>query len=446
MVSTGRWIFLVVGMLFTGSINTLTKKFQMESCGKSMLGHTSVDAAGKPNCPEGEEKFSKPWSQNILMFIGEASVLTTLLCPGRSSRQRSITQQTSAGGTQRAPFYIFAIPAACDVLGTGIGGLGMLFVSAAVWQMTRGSIVIFTSIFSVVFLKAKKYAYHWIAVGVTVCGVTLVGTAAMLDEGASGSGSTVLMGIALTIVGQAFSAFQAVTEELFIKGYAASPTRVVGSEGIWGILFMIVLLAFFYLVPGDDNGSYESFPDTMYKITKSPMPLDLWGFIYLVSIGMYNLFGTTMTGQLSAVHRCLVDALRTAVVWSVELSVFYSLRSSSCSPHGQENGECFGVEWGVHSYLQLIGFTVLLFGTLMYNAIIKLPGLYYPPPGEAQKPMAPAIGFASPVAQLFSPVTQFFSPSASPSASPAAVALLEDGPDGVLHLDVQPEGNSKPWK
>lgn len=441
MVSTGRWIFLVAGMLLTGSINTLTKKFQMESCGKSILGHTSVDASGKADCPEGEEKFAKPWSQNILMFVGEACVLTTVLCPtSRSSQARNRLEQSPNGRATRAPFYIFMVPAACDVLGTGIGGLGMLCVSAAVWQMTRGSIVVFTSVFSVVFLQAKKYAYHWISVGITVCGVSLVGAAAILDEGAGASGSSVLMGIGLVIIAQAFSAFQAVSEELFIKGYAASPARVVGSEGIWGIAYMIALLSLFYFLPGQDNGSYENFPDTMFKIVKSPFPLDVWGAIYLVSIGCYNFFGTTMTGQLSAVHRCLVDALRTAVVWGVELTVFYATKDSACSPEGRSRGECFGVEWGPHSYLQLIGFVVLLFGTLMYNAIIRVPGLYYPTEEMQRKSISPAMGYASPVAQLFSPVTKYFSPSASPAASPLAASpaarLLQHSVEGDIHIEV----------
>jgi len=406
------------------------------------MGHTSVDASGKADCPEGEEKFAKPWSQNVLMFVGEACVLTTLLCP--ASRSSQARNGKSANGETRAPFYIFMIPAACDVLGTGIGGLGMLYVSAAVWQMTRGSIVIFTSVFSVVFLQAKKYAYHWISVGITVCGVSLVGTAAILDEGAGAGGPTVLMGIGLVISAQAFSAFQAVTEELFIKGYAASPSRVVGSEGVWGITYMIFILFLFYFIPGQDNGSYENFADTMFKIVKSPFPLDVWGSIYLVSIGCYNFFGTTMTGQLSAVHRTLVDALRTAAVWGVELAVFYATQDSACSPQGRSNGQCFGVEWGPHSYLQLIGFVVLLFGTLMYNAIIKVPGLYYPTAEMQRKSMSisPAMGYASPVAQLFSPVTQYFSPSASPVASPAfrnseaGARLLQDSVAGDVHIEV----------
>lgn len=404
-------------MLFTGSINTLTKKFQMESCGKSILGHTSRNEAGRALCPIGEEKFSKPWSQNILMFTGEAFVLI-LTCRQKSRRVRA--DRGSGDVKPPPPFYIYAIPAACDVLGTGIGGLGMLFVSAAVWQMVRGSIVIFTSIFTVVFLRRPLYAYNWVAVAVTVCGITLVGTAAILDEGTgSGDANSALIGMGFIVCSQAFAAFQAITEELYVKDYDAPPARVVGSEGVWGIIFMIFLLTGFYWIPGADNGSYENFPDTMYKIVQSPMPLDPFIMAYLISIGFYNFFGVTMAGTLSAVHRTLVDALRTAVVWMVELWIFYATQQTYCSPAGQWNGQCFGTKWGKYSYLQLWGFLVLICGTLMYKAIIKLPFLYYPPPGEEVKSVSTA-GFASPVAMLFSPVLQLFSPGSSPGSNLAS--------------------------
>ena len=62
---------------------------------------------------------------------------------------------------------------------------------------------------------------------------------------------------------------------------------------------MIVLLAIFFYVPGADNGSYENFPDTMFKIVNSPMPLDPFIVTYLVSIGLYNILGVTMDVRLT---------------------------------------------------------------------------------------------------------------------------------------------------
>jgi hypothetical protein len=37
-----------------------------------------------------------------------------------------------------------------------------------------------------------------------------------------------------------------------------------------------------------------------------------------------------------------------------------------------------GHRWGHYSYVQLIGFVLLIGGTLVYNSVVKIPFLYYP--------------------------------------------------------------------
>ena len=40
-------------------------------------------------------------------------------------------------------------------------GIGLLYVYASVWQMIRGSIIIFTGILSVLFLGRRLAPLHW---------------------------------------------------------------------------------------------------------------------------------------------------------------------------------------------------------------------------------------------------------------------------------------------
>ena len=44
---------------------------------------------------------------------------------------------------------IFIVPTIMDLLGTTFGGIGLVYVSASIWQMLRGSIIIFTGVLSV---------------------------------------------------------------------------------------------------------------------------------------------------------------------------------------------------------------------------------------------------------------------------------------------------------
>lgn len=255
-------IGLIAGFLLTGSINTLTKKWQFQTCGPSE--HAVADASNP--CPEGEKQFHKPWTQNIQMFIGE-SLLLTIFMARRPARRRA----REAGTQERVPFYIFAVPAACDILGTGVGGVGMLYISASVWQMMRGSLIIFTCLVSMIFLKKKLYVYNWAAVLVAAFGLMLVGCSAVMDESSgSGGSSNVFLGIALTVISQMFAATQMVVEELYVKGYKAPAEQVVGSEGLWGIFYMLILLVIMYWIPGPDAGSYENAVDSLHMLAGKP--------------------------------------------------------------------------------------------------------------------------------------------------------------------------------
>jgi len=354
----------MASMLFSGAINTLTKKYQFQTCAPSLDGKTDPDCRSQGK--EGEEVFRKPWFQNYIMFMGEASILFYFL----HRRRKRPFAQVAPLRSRRS--LIFALPALCDVLGTGLGGIGMVYVSAPIWQMMRGSIIVFTSLFSKFFLKRQLKTYNWVAIGVSVCGLALVGLSAILDSspeheekqkkyGTSG----VAFGIFFVVFSQAFAAGQMVLEELLLKERNFPAPQIVGTEGVFGIIYMIVLLILMTLIPGSDNGSYENSLDSLYKVAHS-FELDCFVIVYSISIAFYNFLGVTITSHFSAVHRTLIDSLRTVVVWFVDLFTFYAISKN------------FGDRWRPHTYLELVGFIILFVGSLLYNAVIKIPGLEYP--------------------------------------------------------------------
>lgn len=223
--------------------------------------------------------------------------------------------------------------------------------------------MVFTAIFSVIFLGKRLPAYNWAAVAVCVVGLAIIGVSAILDAEGSES-SSVPLGILFTVVSQAFAAIQMVVEEIYVKGYSAPPEQIVGFEGIWGIILMSIILFVMYCIPGNDAGSYENAIESLEMLAGS-RDLLIFVLFYLCSISFFNFFGVTISGQLSAVHRTLNDALRTIIIWVVEIIVFYTI------------SEDFGTGWKAHTYLQLVGFALLVLGNLLKNAIIKLPGFNY---------------------------------------------------------------------
>lgn len=158
--------------------------------------------------------------------------------------------------------------------------------------MLRGSIIIFSGILSVIFLKRKLYAYNWLGVslqwnnfwfvlwsrqiGITTVGLLLVGVSSYLSERSADSESTffIILGMCLVIAGQFANAVQFIVEEVsllvsfssltnclqyYLKKKNFSPLLVVGAEGCWGILMMLsFVLPIVYFIPGDQpHNHYE---------------------------------------------------------------------------------------------------------------------------------------------------------------------------------------------
>lgn len=67
----------------------------------------------------------------------------------------------------------------CDMCATCMMNVGLVWIAPSIWQMLRGSMIIFSSIFSVIFLKQKKYCYHWTAVGTAVTGLLIIAGASL---------------------------------------------------------------------------------------------------------------------------------------------------------------------------------------------------------------------------------------------------------------------------
>lgn len=182
--------------------------------------------------------------------------------------------------------FLLAAPACCDIAGTTLMNVGLLFVAASVYQMTRGALVLFVGLFSVLFLHRKLYLYHWLALFIVVLGVALVGLAGALfadNQGhdvTQGSAATVVthairevqattrspealkavVGVLLIAAAQIFTASQFVLEEWILENYEMDPLQVVGWEGIFGFSVTVIGSIILYLTIGrTEAGRYGYF-------------------------------------------------------------------------------------------------------------------------------------------------------------------------------------------
>uniref|UniRef100_A0A7S1NDH9 EamA domain-containing protein n=1 Tax=Eutreptiella gymnastica TaxID=73025 RepID=A0A7S1NDH9_9EUGL len=269
----------------------------------------------------------------------------------------SASSDTSKQSSANAVF----IPAVADLLATGLMLSGLVFTSCSVYQMLRGAEVVFCAIMSVVFLKHELDWYMKAGIVLTVIGVTLVGCAPMMvSDGTVKEGesdvSTQLLGIGLILLSQLVQSVQMIIEEYLLQDVKMDTLVLAGYEGVWGtVLCIFVVLPLFQLMPGGDRGHLEDSYDSMFMLYHSGA-IVFAEFLNCMSVLSYNYFGLTVTQDFTAMHRVIIEASRSLMVWVCDLVIYYWITDGK-----------FGEAWTVGSWIQLLGFAVLLWGSCMYN-------------------------------------------------------------------------------
>ncbi|TNN15680.1 Solute carrier family 35 member F6 isoform 1 [Schistosoma japonicum] len=356
---------LIFGMLFSGTINTISKKVQLDCIASGYFNHSA-------NNTRTPHYFNKPWFQTLLMFGGESFCTIAFLVMRCRKKRRAILHGYGASFMEsrgrslvNMPIFnwIFILPTCCDLLGSTLAGIGLLYIDASIWQMLRGSLIVFAGLLSVVFLKRRLRYFQWTGILITVFGLALVGSKSVFS-GNSVKTTTAhsVIGLILVLAGAFTSATQMVIEEVFLKKRGFHPLQAVGMEGIFGCILMCgIALPVVHFIPGNDlNGSYENVIDAIYQIGNNYVLLGNC-IIYVLSIAIFNYCGLSIARCLSSVHRTLIDSLRTALVWICSLILYYGI--------GPAYGESFDVGWGL---IEVDGFALLIIGTLIHNRVLDI--------------------------------------------------------------------------
>lgn len=284
------------------------------------------------------------------MFLGECLCMIAHL----AARSKAVEPSPSTQGSLKQSL-LFAIPAVCDMVGTGTMYAGLCLSYASVFQL-RGSSVVFTALISTFFLKRTQLGFQWFAVLLVVVGVLVVGFVSLNNDGSDSKGSSaVLFGNILIVVAQLIVAIQMCVEEKIMNIHQTPALKAVGLEGIFGGLILGTLLMPMYFIRF--NGlPFENLPDAITQMRENAMILVAMGGSML-SIACFNFFGISVTKSMSASHRMVLDSVRTMLVWACSLAL----------------------GWEEFHVLQLVGFAILSVGTAMYNEIITFPRCFHYP-------------------------------------------------------------------
>ncbi|KJX97259.1 integral membrane protein [Zymoseptoria brevis] len=414
---------LVGMMLLTGVCNTLLTKYQDMQC----ISDCDTD---RP------KRFEQPVIQTLQMFVGESGcwLVVFLSYLFRRIRGKSVasgtgyqsvntqdgeddeeveddedeaeahlsTSQTLVDptnlvvkpiveGVERQPLsgwrvVMLALPSTCDICGTTLMNIGLLFVAASIYQMTRGALVLFVGLFSVLFLKRHLTGWKWASLFIVVLGVAVVGLAGALENKDTPqhpklpgdtqppedlldnvmtfvrreastlevhTAAETVLGFFLIAVAQIFTATQFVLEESIMERYSMDPIQVVGWEGVFGFLVTLIGMGILHATVGSTpagKGGYFDAREGFYEIFHYPA-IGFTSLLIMISIGGFNFFGLSVTRSLSATSRSTIDTCRTLFIWIVSL----------------------GLGWETFKWLQVVGFALLVWGTAIFNEIVQPP-------------------------------------------------------------------------
>lgn len=199
-----------------------------------------------------------------------------------------------------------------------------------IYQMTRGVLVLFVGLFSVLFLHRRLSPTKWFALVIVVLGVGIVGLAGVIErappavphlpgdtepssprqamylasdlvrraltvfeaeDGGSGEGGNAairtIFGMLLVFLAQMFTATQFVLEESLMHSSSIGPLQMVGFEGAFGLLLTLVLQALLHLVYGSTTSGRGGYFDMRQGWEDITSQRSIWGssLVIMVCIG-----------------------------------------------------------------------------------------------------------------------------------------------------------------
>ena len=322
----------------------------------------------KSNCKDGKTAFEKPFFLSTIVFSSMCLALVWFAL----FRRKHLDPKTYS----RRMILLMFFPSILECVAFCIGMYAQILMALSLAMIMKGAKVVFSCLFTVTFLKRKQYAFHFFSVGLCVAGLAVAGWSEFLNN--PDTGLTVFIGCMLLLTSECMKAFHVILDEMMLKTNKCDILFVVGMEGLYSILFLVpTLLIAWLLIPGAQNGHLEDLSDTIYRVESSTILKALLGVLPAVVV-VLAIAGAMIIKYLTGVHNALISVSRSIVAWSLELIFFY------CAP--SEFANMYGKPWGSYSILRLVGFSMVIIATLMYDEDIRIPWLFTYPVDEVTKP------------------------------------------------------------
>ena len=129
----------------------------------------------------------------------------------------------------------------------------------------------------------------------------------------------------MLVIAQFFTGGMFIVEEKLLGDYYLDPLKVVGLEGLWGVIYYAILLPILQQIKCDNKQlcPYGSLEDSTraFEDYGANYILILLSIGICFSIANFNGFGVAVTKNASSAQRSTIDTSRTVLIWIFFLAV-----------------------------------------------------------------------------------------------------------------------------
>lgn len=312
--------------------------------------------------------------QTFLLFLGEYFNLVVFALPMIFSgkfrdNHFKVLKKEAIEHKQKLQFTKLwtALPCLLECLSSGMYFTALLLLPASISNMLQGAQIVATALFSKWINNNPILRHHFLGVSLATVGFFFVGLAGY--RGAIGEGAETFDDLKYTTEGYIFGLFcifgnlifhslQLNIEEKIMRVNAIPPQRIVGLEGLFGMIWMFGFIMILSFIPCPNEqlcrigGYYEDIVVASRELVRSP-GLIFWCFMTVLAIFFFNLFGMILIQKVNAVYKVFWDNTLSVFIWASALAIGY---------------EKFNAE---HFSLQATGYIFLIIGNLTYNEVIR---------------------------------------------------------------------------
>lgn len=308
--------------------------------------------------------FEHPFFQTLVMFLGETLCLGVVRLLVWRKRLTGVELKPGVDYSDSIHPIWFVIPAIADFTASTTCNVALTMTSASVYQMLRGSTVLFIAVFSYFFLERRFLGHEYLGLVIVIVGLVIVGVSSSLRNSSEVASNPVLGNI-LVVVGQLIQSIQFVLEEAWLKKYRIPPLLLVGWEGVFGTCIAGAALVGFQ--------AFDGHPDDI--VTALQQIGNCWEcalatVLVLFACAVLNAASNTVTKEFSATSRTVLDTLRNIFVWSIAM-IFTSTFNEK-------------FDW-----LQMVGFACFIAGGATYRNLVRIPHPWFDSSAKASENSPP---------------------------------------------------------